>query len=139
MNNIIHPLGHNNKRLHQQADEIAHRAMTRLYWSNVYLISTRAEVDNVGYLYRLANTLLCTCNRVIVLTLQSEFTHLIVAKSSNVSSLHANETLAPLIKDYGGESNGDESFAHATFYNQDMMPEIVDRAVESIIVRLPYV
>lgn len=135
MKNIIYRLENHNTR---QAKAIAKRSMTRLFWSNVYFISATAEVDTVEQLYILANRLRYDCNRVVVLTMQSEFSHLVIAKSNNISCLDVNEILDQLIKDYGGQSSGNRSLAHATFYKQDIMSEIIDRVVESIIVALPY-
>ena len=137
MNKIIYRLENHNERLIDQADAIVKRSMTRLFGNNVHLISAETEVDTVEQLHWLANTMRHDCNRVVVLTMQSEFSHLVIAKSNNISCLDVNEILGQLIKDYGGQFSGNSSMAYATFYKQDIVSEIIDRAVESIIVALP--
>lgn len=139
MKDMIYRLEHYDKWLPHQADEIVQRTMSRLLWNNVYLISAETEVETIGHLHWLAHYILLKCNRIVVLTLQSEFTHLIIAKSNDVSYLHVNEILSSLTKVYGGDSNGNKSFAHATFYKPDIAPEIIDRAVESVVIALPNV
>ena len=140
MNNIINLLEDRNEGLHHQADEIVRRNMVRLLWSNVYFISSQTEVKSIGHLYTLADYIRRECNRVLVLTLVSEFTHLIVATSNNIGYLNIDETLSPLIKKYNGQIqiNREGSFVHVTFYKQDIVSELVDSAIESIIVALPY-
>jgi hypothetical protein len=140
VNNILKLLENKNEWLYHHADEIVQRKMVRLLWSNVYLISAQTEVKSIGHLYALADYIRRECNRVVILTLESEFTHLVVATSNNVCYLNINETLSPLIKQYNGyiQLNRDESFIHVTFYKQEIVSEVIDRTIESIIVDLPY-
>lgn len=140
MNNIIDLLGDKNKWIHNQADEIVKKNMIRLLWSNVYLISAQTEIKDVGYLYALTDYIRNECDRIVVLTLESEFTHLVVATSNNVCSININEILRPLIKKYNGQIEIDRegTFVHVSFYQQDVAPKVIDYAIESIIVTLPY-
>lgn len=124
--------------LQNQADEIIQRTMFRLFWNNIYLISGQTAVDNIEHLQWIVNHIRHDCNRIVVLTAESEFTHLIVAKSANISHLSVNQVLRPLIDSYSGQISGSKSFAQATFYKQDIAPDIIDNVVESIIIALPY-
>jgi len=139
MNNIMHhiedcPTG----TLIQQADTLAQQKMTRLLWNNIDLIFSEIELESLGELQALAKHLCYTCNRVVILGMQSELTHMIVAKSSDISHLYANEILSALATDYGGQSYGDKTFAQATFYQHDIISDLIDSAVQSVIVALPY-
>ena len=124
--------------LENQANEIVRRTMIRLFWNNIDLISGETDVDNIATLQWLANHIRHDCNRIVVLTAQSEFTHLIVAKSADISHLHMGNILSCIATDYGGQSNGSAAFAQATFYKQHIAPELIDSTIESIIVALPY-
>lgn len=129
---------HHHQKLVSQANQLVHRKMTRLLWNHIDLMSAEIEGDSVGQLYGLANHLRQTCNRVVVLALQSEFTHLIVTKSADIPHLYVDEILDVLSKDYGGQYSKDQAFGHGTFYQQDIIPELIDRVVESIVIALPY-
>lgn len=139
MNNIIDCLEDCDKGLSHQADEIVQRAMTRLHWSNIHLISAQAEVDNIAQLHWLAHDMLQQCHRVVVLASQFEDMTLVIARSSNVSYLYVDEIMKSILSVYTGQYNKSNStFTQATFYQYDMMPEIIDYAVESIVVAMPY-
>jgi alanyl-tRNA synthetase len=120
-----------------QVDELEQRKMTPLLWNNIDLISAEVEGITIGELYILANQLRKTCNRVIILALQDESEHLIVTKSANVLHLNVGEILGSLSQDYGGQSSEDKAFVHATFNRQGILPELIDRVLESVVVALP--
>lgn len=139
MNSIMYRSGDcSQATLAQQADSLAQQKMTRLLWNPIDLIFAEIELESIGELQAVVKHLCHTCNRVVILGMQSEMTHLIVAKSSNISHLYANEILAKLAQDYGGRSYGDKSFAQGTFHRHDIIADLIDRAVESIVVALPY-
>jgi hypothetical protein len=139
MENLICHTQPQHLELRLQADAIVKRTMTRLKECNIYLISAQTEVDNIAQLHWLAHDMLQQCHRVVVLASQFEDMNLIVAKSANVSHLYADEIMKSIFSVYRGQYNRrNNAFTQATFYQYNMMPEIIDYAVESVVVALPY-
>ena len=137
---MIYPIEeeHLRQKFLYQATELVQRKKTRLRWNHIDLISAEIEDQTIEQLYCLATHLSQTCNRVIVLAMQSEFTHLIVTKSSDIAYLYVDEILETLSQDYGGQLSKDHTFGHAIFYQHGIVPELIDRTVESIVVAMPY-
>jgi len=97
------------------------------------------EGKTIEQLHGLANNYLRQiCNHAVVLAMQSEYTHLIITKSSDIPHLYINDILDSLTQNYGGHLSKNQTFGHATFYQQGIIPELLDRVVESVIVALPY-
>jgi len=138
MKRLIYQTQCKHLNLNIQLDDIIQRTMTRLYWNNIYLISAEAQVDDMVQLRWMAQSMLQQCNRVVVLATQLEDLNLIVAKSANVSHLYVDEIMESITSVYGGKYAGTSVFAEATFYQAQMMPDIIDHAVESIVVAMPY-
>lgn len=137
MQNLIYSSQSVQLELKLQADQIIQRTMTRLFWNNTYLISAQADVRDVAELQWLANHMLEQCHRIVVLATPLEDTHLIVAKSAHIPYLYVDEIMDTLISTFGGRYHGNRSFAQATVYQIDQIPEIIDFAVESIVVAMP--
>ncbi len=129
-----------NLPLVQEAEAIVKRSMVKLYPNkNVHLLYTEVDVKSVGEMLCIARYLRKTCDRIIILTIQDEFTHLVVAKSSNIPYLYVNEVVQKINRVYRGQMCGDEFLAYSSFYRHDIVPYIVDLAVESVIVAMPHI
>jgi len=137
MQNLIYSTSSRQLELKLQADQIIQRTMTFLRGHNIYLISAQADVTNIGELQWLVNHMLEQCHRIVVLAAQLEDNHLIVAKSPHIPHLYVDEIMDTIISAHGGSYNGNKTFAHATFYQYDLIPDIIDHAVESIVVAMP--
>ena len=124
--------------IRRQADEIVRRTMTPISWTDVNLVSAEASVSDISELQQLVDFIRQQCNRIVVLAWQSEFTHLIIAKSNNVPFLCTHEIAQPITEEYDGILVGDQWFSQVTLYKDNIIPELIDRAVELIIVALPY-
>lgn len=127
-----------NLPLIQEAEAIVKRSMVKLHPRNVHLLYTEVDVESVGEMLYIAHYLRKTCDRIIILTMQDEFSHLVVAKSPNIAYLYVDEIVQNINHVYKGEMNGDEFLAYSSFYRDDIVPDIVDMAVESVIVAMPY-
>lgn len=119
------------------AQQIIKRAMTRLHWKYVDIIYTEVEVLNFAELKFLARYISQVCGRVVVLTLRGEDTHLVISKSGNITHLYVNEIVQEIAQTYGGTASGDEMFATLTSHRPDFIPEMIDMAVQSVIVAIP--
>ncbi len=86
----------------------------------------------------IVNSMIQQCNRVVVLAAPLEDLNLIVAKSANVSHLYVDEIMDAIVSTYGGQYHGNSTLAEASFYHFEMMSDIIDYAVESIVVAMPY-
>ena len=135
-NTILQPPSQRIK-LKTQAEIIIQRTMTQLSGSNIHLISAQAEVNTVGDLQWLAQYMLLKCNRIVVLASQCEDTNLIVAKSTNIDHLYVDEVIYSISSRFGGEYSGNNLLMHGTIYQFGKIPEIIDHAVESIVVARP--
>lgn len=124
--------------LRLQGDDIIRRTMEFINWADVYLVSAQADVQDLPQLYWLANYIRFQCNRMVVLATELEFTHVIVAKSNDILYPHADEILMNLTEAYDGLLSGDTQIADATFYQSNIAPNLIDWAVEAIIVSMPY-
>lgn len=138
MTDLTHLHQHNNLFLYLQSDEIVKRSITPLHWTDLYLISAMADVEDIFQLQWLANYIRQQCNRIVILASQTEFTHLVVARSDNIAYLNADEIIHSMTDENEIDVVGDSSLAYTTLYQQSIAPEVIDRAVELTIIAIPY-
>jgi len=125
-------------RCMEYADEIVEQSMVPLCDKNIKLIYRETYARSLTELRLISKFIIQKCGRVMILTSQDEATHLVIAKSKNVEHLYVDEIIDEIIKRHGGEKAGDEYFATATFNQLDIIPQIIDQAVEAIVVAMPY-
>ncbi|GEM_PF-1646846 len=131
-------LNDGNMSHHHYADSIIKRTMTHLHDKNIDLISAETDVATFSDLQRIAQHMTKTCGRVVILTSQDEFTYLIMAKSANVQHLYVDEIVSEIASNYGAHTSGDAYSAMAQFHQQNITPELIDTAVESAIIAIPF-
>ena len=137
MENLIYWTPSKHYELTLEADQIVQRTMTRLKGNNIDLISAWADVDNIVDLQWLVEYMLQTCNRIVILASQFEDMNLIVAKSAHIQHLYIDEIMDLLVAKYKGCYHGNSTCSHATFYQYDMIPDVIDFVVESVVIAMP--
>jgi hypothetical protein len=137
MDHLINQEASDYFHLQLEANEIIRRTMTHLWGTNIFLISAETSITESEQLCWLAQEMCKSCNRVVILVSQSEYTQLVIAKSTNVEYLDVDEIAESIAQNYDSQSYENTRLAHVIFTKLDIMPNILDQAVESVIIALP--
>ena len=137
MDHLINQEASDYFQLQLEANEIIRRTMTHLWGTKIFLISAETSIDKSEQLCWLAQEICKSCNRVVVLVSQSEYTQLVIAKSTNVDYLDVDEIAESIAHKYHSQSYEHTRLVHVIFTRLDIMSNILDQAVESIIIALP--
>lgn len=118
------------------ADELVKIKKVPLQNTGIELIYGETHAENFGELKFLAEYLARPCNRIIILTSCDEYANLIVSKSSNVSHISASDIIETIAETYNGTIiSSHDSVAALMHYWHDILPEMLDLAVEFSIVK----